>query len=92
MLLTKGLNDHMASMDSEPASSRGQVWLTVYCNKTGLLETLTSNNICTAEQFESFVMGFNQASPLFSFVDVGIGKERADEKIKGRVFLLDPLL
>ncbi|KAJ3475177.1 hypothetical protein NLI96_g12010 [Meripilus lineatus] len=37
-------------------------------------------------------MGFNQASPLFSFVDVGIGKERADEKIKEclRVFTRFP--
>ena len=91
MLLTKGLNDHMANMDSEVVSGRGQVWLTVYCNKTGLLETLTSNNICTAEQFEAFVMGFNQASPLFSFVDVGTGKERADEKIKGMDLHIHPL-
>lgn len=88
MLLTQGLTDHMASMDlAETASSRGQVWLTIYCNKTGLLETLINNNVCTAEQFEAFVMGFNQASPLFSFVDVGIGKERADEKIKGEYFV-----
>lgn len=79
-ILTKGLTDHLADVDS---SSRGQIWLTVYCNKTGLLETLIGNGACTAEQFEAFVLGFNQASPLFSFVDVGSGKERADEKIKG---------
>ena len=80
MLLTKGLTDHITDVDS---SCRGQIWLTVYCNKQGLLETLTGNGACTAEQFEAFVTGFNQASPLFSFVDVGFGKERADEKIKG---------
>lgn len=61
------------------------MWLTVYCNKAGLSETLTANGACTAEQFEAFVIGFNQASPLFSFVDVGSGKERADEKIKGEL-------
>ena len=85
MLLTKGLTDHLASIDPADASNpgRGQLWLTIYCNKTGLLDTLTSNNICTAEDFESFVLGFNQASPLFSIVDVGCGKEAADSKIKG---------
>ncbi|CAL1695900.1 unnamed protein product [Somion occarium] len=93
LLLNKGLTDHMNSLDSDEGfSSRGQIWLTVYCNKSGLLETLTSNNICTAEEFESFVTGFNQASPLFSLVDVGTGKERADEKIKEclRVFTRFP--
>ena len=39
----------------------------------------------SADQFEQFVMGFNQAAPLFSFVDVGIGKEAADSKIKGKL-------
>lgn len=82
MLLTQGLTEHMGTIDD--SSGRGQVWLTIYCNKKGLTETLTSNKVCTAEQFEEFVRGFNQASPLFSFVDVGIGKEAADSKIKGR--------
>lgn len=63
---------------------RAQLWLTVYCNKRGLAETLVSSGVCSAEQFEDFVLGFNQAAPLFSFVDVGGGKEAADAKIKGR--------
>lgn len=82
-LLTKGLNDHLVNIDS-PDAGRAQLWLTIYFNKTGLLETLTQNNVCDAEQFEAFVMGFNQASPLFSMVDVGSGKEAADSKIKGK--------
>lgn len=81
-LLTKGLNDHLENIDSSDAG-RAQLWLTIYFNKTGLLETLTQNHVCDAEQFEAFVMGFNQASPLFSMVDVGSGKEAADSKIKG---------
>lgn len=85
MLLTKGLTDHLASTDSLDAAlpGRGQLWLTIYCNKSGLVETLTHNNVCTAEQFDAFCAGFNQASPLFSIVDVGNGKEAADAKIKG---------
>ncbi|KAI0365226.1 hypothetical protein BV20DRAFT_954754 [Pilatotrama ljubarskyi] len=95
MLLTKGLTDHLASIDPSSEASRpgrGQVWLTIYCNKSGLLETLTANAVCTAEEFEAFVLGFNQSSPLFSIVDVGNGKEAADSKIKEclRVFTRFP--
>lgn len=84
MLLTKGLIEHMSSLDPNPSPTAwGQLWSTIYCNKKGLTETLISNNVCTAEQFEEFIMGFCQAAPLFSFVDVGAGKEAADSKIKG---------
>ncbi|KIJ21720.1 hypothetical protein PAXINDRAFT_165129 [Paxillus involutus ATCC 200175] len=81
MLLTKGLTDYMVETDAE-SSGRGQVWLTVYCNKSGLMDTLVNNDICTVGDFEAFVLGFNQSSPLFSIVDVGGGKEAADAKIK----------
>lgn len=72
----------MSGLDIK-TNGRHQVWLTVYCNKAGLLETLTNNEICTAEQFEEFCLGFNQAHPLFSLIDAGGGKEAADAKIKG---------
>jgi len=81
MLLTKGIMTYMHN-DDGATTGRSQLWLTIYCNKSGLLETLVNYHICTAEQFESFVLGFNQASPLFSIVDVGSGKEAADAKIK----------
>ena len=84
MLLTQGLTEHLAGLDNAVSSGRGEIWLTIYCNKKGLTETLTSNEICTLEQFEQFIMGFNQAAPLFSFVDAGVGKEAADSKIKGK--------
>lgn len=74
--LTRGITEY------EP-STRGQVWLTVYCNKTGLLDVLRRHNKCTAKEFDDFVLGFNQASPLFSIVDVGGMKEAADAKIRG---------
>ncbi|RPD82575.1 hypothetical protein L226DRAFT_549286 [Lentinus tigrinus ALCF2SS1-7] len=94
MLLTKGLTDYLSSADPTEASvpGRGQLWLTIYCNKNGLLDTLTNNSVCTTEEFEAFVLGFNQASPLFSIVDVGNGKEAADSKIKEylRVFTRFP--
>jgi hypothetical protein len=89
MLLTKGITDYMTTSVDAELSGRGQVWLTVYCNKTGLLNTLARRDMCTAEQFEDFVLGFNQASPLFSIVDVGNIKEAADTKIKGGLFAMN---
>ena len=92
MMLTKGLTDYLARSqenDGNGFAGRGQVWLTVYCNMTGLSETLYSNQLATPESFEAFVTGFNQASPLFSIVDVGNGKEAADAKIKGDALLND---
>ncbi|KAK0233206.1 hypothetical protein IW262DRAFT_1329215 [Armillaria fumosa] len=81
MMLTKGLTDHTATVDPR-VSARSRVWLTVYCNKQGLSDTLITNDVCTSEQFEAFFLGFNQAAPLFSIIDVGTGKEAADTKIK----------
>ncbi|TFK57272.1 hypothetical protein OE88DRAFT_1690849 [Heliocybe sulcata] len=81
MLLTKGIITYMADHGGA-TTGRSQLWLTIYCNKSGLLETLMNHHICTAEQFESFMLGFNQSSPLFCMVDVGSGKEAADAKIK----------
>ncbi|KAJ7254077.1 hypothetical protein B0H12DRAFT_570449 [Mycena haematopus] len=93
LLLTKGLTDYTTrATDTSLISSRSQVWLTVYCNKTGLVETLVNQDICTKEQFEEFCFGFNQAAPLISVLDVGPGKEAADAKIKEclRVFTRFP--
>jgi hypothetical protein len=82
-LLTSGLTKHMTEIDSG-LSGRAQVWVTVFCNKSGLLDTLVGRGVCTAEDFDTFVRAFNQASPWFSIVDVGYGKEAADAKIRGQ--------
>lgn len=36
-----------------------------------------------------FANGFTGRQPLFDFVDVGLGKERADHKVKGMSFKRD---
>lgn len=81
--LTYGIDEYLKTSNFQ---SRGRLtlWLTVYFNKKGLQETLVANNVCSMEQFEAFLTGFSQASPRFSLVDVGPGKEAADAKIKGR--------
>lgn len=37
-------------------------------------------------KLDDFMIGFNQAAPRFSFLDVGSGKEVADAKVKGGKF------
>lgn len=62
-----------------------EVLVRVYCNVRGLSKTYINNGILDSKQdFELFVQGFNKAHPFCDFVDVGEGKERADNKIRGK--------
>ena len=45
------------------------------CHRSGLLER--------ASLIEEFARGFTGSKQLFDFVDVGMGKDRADDKISG---------
>ena len=76
-LLTKGLNDHLANIDS-PDAGRGQLWLTIYFNKTGLLETLTQwsrKNATETQVSDVYVrLGyeFNIACRAFASINVDV--------------------
>ncbi|QDS77272.1 hypothetical protein FKW77_003883 [Venturia effusa] len=53
-----------------------------YANVEGLAETCCKAGIVTSPQIKKeFVKGFTQGRTLFDFVDVGSGKDRADEKV-----------
>lgn len=80
--LTKGIAEYL-SQEEIQVFGRLSFWVTVYVNKRELLNTLVSEGLCTADQFESFTSGLSQASPRFLLVDVGTGKDGADSKIKG---------
>ncbi|KIJ32342.1 hypothetical protein M422DRAFT_70627 [Sphaerobolus stellatus SS14] len=60
-----------------------QLWTYIFLNLKGLQNTLASTGICTATDFEAFVIGFNQANSRLAICDVHSGKEAADAKIKG---------
>lgn len=61
-----------------------QILIFVYLNRLGMTEHLLANNLLKrAHDFDDFIRGFNQASPLFHIIDVGHGKEAADAKIRG---------
>ncbi|KAK7034793.1 hypothetical protein R3P38DRAFT_2518678, partial [Favolaschia claudopus] len=66
----------------ESLHRRGRIsfWMTVYFNRCELLDRLVTNNICSVQQFDEFLAGFNKLSSRFSFVDVGYSNE-ADPRI-----------
>lgn len=60
-----------------------------YANVEGLSETCFKAGILSSPQLmKDFVRGFTQGRTLFDFVDVGSGKDRADEKIIGNKLCL----
>lgn len=79
--LTKAIAEHLSNEDIH-LYGRLSFWITVYLNKRNLSETLVLNNVCSEEQFDSFLTGFGHASPRFSVIDVGFGPESAEPKIK----------
>ena len=56
-----------------------------YANLKGLGAACHQSGVLTRSSFiEDFARGFTGSKQLFDFVDVGSGKDRADEKITGR--------
>jgi hypothetical protein len=56
----------------------------MYANVRGLAETCARAGLVPRpEVIEDFVRGFTGGDILFDFVDVGPGKDRADEKVSG---------
>jgi hypothetical protein len=64
------------------------VMVKAFANLTGLGQACVKNNKVKSEVLLSlFVIGFNRRYPLFDFVDVGPGKEEADNKLRGKISL-----
>lgn len=56
----------------------------VYANLAGLCRAMRRDGCLDSETLlKDFTLGFTQAKASFDFVDVGHGKERADNKVKG---------
>ncbi|KAL1654296.1 hypothetical protein SLS61_003303 [Didymella pomorum] len=63
-----------------PLTSR--VICRIYANVRGIGDVLVRTGaMASIEDFEDFVRGFTRAKTMFDFIDVGAGKDRADEKI-----------
>ncbi|KAI4247084.1 MAG: hypothetical protein L6R42_009737, partial [Xanthoria sp. 1 TBL-2021] len=63
-----------------------------YANVRGLGKACVKNNLMKSTADLGLVAnGFTGRHPLFDFVDVGLGKERADHKIRGMYFIKDSI-
>jgi hypothetical protein len=84
-LAAKRLSDAIGQyLSSNCAINQFQLWVYVFFNKRGLLETFGRAGLPIAKaKLDDFVLGFNQAAERFLMIDVGSGKEAADAKIKG---------
>jgi len=70
--------------NKHPESTNWSIMVQIYANFDGLSKKLTSIGVLESpSEFHEFIRAFNLNQALFQFVDVGIGKERADHKIKG---------
>lgn len=67
-----------------PTVSSPKIITRIYANVKGLANACYSSGIIDDPSvLDDFVRGFNESRLLFDFVDVGAGKDRADDKIGG---------
>jgi hypothetical protein len=73
---------HVASLYSN--SGNWPIMVQIYLSLEKLAQKLASVNLLRSPQeLRAFAQRFSVNQPLFSIIDVGQGKERADHKIKG---------
>ncbi|KAF8514322.1 hypothetical protein BU17DRAFT_68398 [Hysterangium stoloniferum] len=58
------------------------LWIHIFLNSRGLRNAFCQRDICTASEFDKFVIGLSQANPRLTITDVHPGKDAADIKIK----------
>ena len=80
--LHHALQEHIASL--YPSSGHWSIMVNVYVSLDKLGQKLASVGLLNHPQdIRAFAQAFNVNQALFSIIDVGYGKERADYKIKG---------
>ncbi|THV08704.1 hypothetical protein K435DRAFT_959232 [Dendrothele bispora CBS 962.96] len=79
--LTKVIAEYLTTQNI-PTPDRVSFWVTLYFKKSDLANILLNNRFCNLNQFESFLMGFTQASPRFATIDIGSGEDGSDVKIQ----------
>jgi len=68
-----------------------QVMVKAYANMNGLAQAcVRDGKVQGVADMSQFWIGFSRRYPLMDFVDVGSGKEEADNKIRGMKFCMSP--
>ena len=85
VLHTEILNYAQREMGIERIPKGTKIICRAYANVSGLANLLVQVGAAeTEETVVQFVRGFTRGKILFDFVDVGPGKDRADDKIIGK--------
>ncbi|KAF2280398.1 uncharacterized protein EI97DRAFT_464363 [Westerdykella ornata] len=78
--LQAAIRDHVSSL--YPKSSHWRIMVNIYVSLDKMGQKLAQVGLLNNQQeFRLFAQDFNVNQPLFSIIDVGYGKERADFKI-----------
>ncbi|KAF6222101.1 hypothetical protein HO133_001187 [Letharia lupina] len=81
-LLWNAVMDHFQTDTDLPSDVK--IVTRIYANLKGLGDVCKRSGILsTSSAIEDFARGFTGSKQLFDFVDVGVGKDRADDKISG---------
>lgn len=76
-----------------PHLSSPKIVARIYANVKGLGDVMQKSGIIDRSSlFEDFARGFNGSKLLFDFIDVGTGKDKADDKITGLSLRLVPMM
>ncbi len=83
--LSRHVHDYIAQTLPEMPSNY-KIVARVYANLKGLTETCFMAGVTPDNPYATseFARGFTGSKQLYDYVDVGMGKDRADEKISGK--------
>jgi hypothetical protein len=85
--LWKSLEDYVATNLS--TITKPKIMTKIYLNVKGLIETYNRGGITLEiSTISDFIRGFNESTSFFEIVDVGTGKNKAHDKIKGMWYKL----
>jgi hypothetical protein len=85
--LWKSLEDYVATNLS--TITKPKIMTKIYLNVKGLVETYNRGGInLEISTISDFIRGFNETTSFFEIVDVGTGKNKAHDKIKGMWYSL----
>ncbi|KAF1991012.1 hypothetical protein K402DRAFT_368779 [Aulographum hederae CBS 113979] len=81
--LLQEVRSHVQKQHTDISTSNWSIMVQIYANLDGLAKKLCAVGILSHPvELHAFTRAFSLNQPLFSFIDVGVGKERADHKIK----------
>lgn len=84
ILLHTEIRRYVESLFERSAGADWTIMVQIFANLDGMARKLYAcGKISGQVDFLKLIQAFNSTAPLFSFVDVGQGKERADNRMRG---------